>query len=147
MTAESEFAANDNPAAEQPGDAALPVLRSRRSGSETRVRGKLIGYRASDAEYAEAHEKASRAGLTVASYARAMMHSKEPVRAVPLPVIDRKLLRELLGELGKIGSNVNQLARASNARHAIKPEEVSAFFEAFIELREAVLVALSREPK
>ena len=57
-------------------------------------------------------ENARRAGLTVSGYVRA--------RAVYVgcdePRADAKLMRALLSELGRIGNNVNQLARIAHAR-------------------------------
>jgi hypothetical protein len=92
-------------------------------------------------------EDASRAGLTVASYVRATVHGRKPLRAVPVARFDREVLRAILGQLGKIGSNVNQLGRAANSRLVLQPEQVTAFFEAFLEMRAALFEALGRDPK
>lgn len=42
------------------------------------------------------------------------MAASLPLRRVPTP--DRKILLDLMAELGKIGSNVNQIARHLNSR-------------------------------
>ena len=55
-------------------------------------------------------------------------------------------LARLLGELGKVGSNLNQLARESNEGTPPYKREVLAVLASLLAVRDAVLVALGREP-
>jgi hypothetical protein len=57
---------------------------------------------------------ADRAGLSVGAFLRAAALGDAGPRAVRRPPIERKELARLLGHLGKVGSNVNQLARGFN---------------------------------
>ena len=58
------------------------------------------------------------------------MAATQPLRRVPTP--DRKILLDLMAELGKVGSNVNQIARHLNSRDGsgqltgVSPEDINA---------------------
>jgi hypothetical protein len=66
-------------------------------------------------------------------------------RAVRRPPVERKELARLLGHLGKVGSNLNQLAHAFN-RDAKVPglAELKAIRRYAEELRDALMEALGR---
>lgn len=55
---------------------------------------------------------AKEAGFTTSDYVRKLVLGNIPTRNVPNP--DRELLLKLLAETHKLGSNVNQIARALN---------------------------------
>lgn len=55
---------------------------------------------------------AKEAGFTTSDHVRKLVLGNIPTRNVPNP--DRELLLKLLAELHKLGSNVNQIARALN---------------------------------
>ena len=95
-----------------------------KSGSETRQRRKTVTVRLTDMEFMSLESAAGRSGLTLADYARSSMLSIEPIgRSRPIK-IDRDGLRRLLGHLGKIGSNINQMAHQMNsAKGAWSPEK------------------------
>ncbi|HWA89804.1 MAG TPA: plasmid mobilization relaxosome protein MobC [Rhizomicrobium sp.] len=85
-----------------------------RSGSETRRRRKRLLVRLDNAEYAELVAGAEAARLTLAAYAREKVLSgpvRKPSRRVSPDMV---LLARILGALGRIGSNLNQIARALN---------------------------------
>jgi hypothetical protein len=67
-------------------------------------------------------------------------------RQVRRPPVERKELARLLGELGKIGGNLNQLARAANTGVVIDATEVSEALAGLGAVRDAILTALGREP-
>ena len=85
-----------------------------RSGTETRRRRKRLLVRLDDAEYAEIVAGSEAAGLTLASYAREKVLSGSPRKPSRRPQRDAALLARVLAELGRIGSNLNQIARALN---------------------------------
>jgi len=62
-------------------------------------------------------------GANVSDYVRARSLGQAVPRTVATD--DRRALIELLGELGKIGSNLNQVARHLNQGHAVDPERES----------------------
>jgi hypothetical protein len=89
--------------------------RAMTSGSETRQRHHVARLRLTDAEQVELAARAERAGLTVGAYLRQQALGGSGPRARRRPHADAALLLDVLGQVGRIGSNVNQLARAANA--------------------------------
>src|SRR5262249_15881000 len=59
--------------------------------------------------------KADRAGRTVGAFLREIALGNAGLRAQRRPPTDHVLLRQILGQLGKIGSNFNQIAHRLNA--------------------------------
>lgn len=98
-------------------------------------------------EQAAIKAAADKAGLSVGAYLRASALGDAGPRSVRRPPIERKELARLLGHLGKIGSNVNQLAHGFN-RTAILPgfPELLAAREDLRQMRNALMKALGREP-
>ena len=88
--------------------------RGARRGTETRKKTRAVTSRYDAQEYAELEEAASRAGLTRASYQRIQSLSEPKTRSTRRAPIERELLARVLGQLGKIGSNLNQIAHAAN---------------------------------
>lgn len=100
-----------------------------RRGSETRKKSLLVTSRYDEAEFAELDEAASRAGLSRASYQRVQSLAKPKTRSTRRAPIERELLAKVLGQLGKIGSNLNQLARAANIDRTERAEIVATVAE------------------
>ncbi len=86
-----------------------------RSGSNSRQLTKTISARVSDEEWSSLDRKAAEAGLTLSDYLRAAALSCPPLRRQRRPRPDTVLLSDILAHLGRIGSNVNQLAHHANA--------------------------------
>jgi Bacterial mobilisation protein (MobC) len=114
-----------------------------RSGSENRQRCVLVGFRALPSEVAAIDAAADRVGLTRSSYGRACMLSPPQMRATRRPPVNQVALAKLLGDIGKIGSNVNQIARQLNSgRNPEEVADIAATLRAIWEMRDAVLLAL-----
>jgi len=103
--------------------------RKARSGSETRKRTTCVTSRYDDSELAELTEAASKAGLTPASYQRVQSLAQPKTRSTRRAPIDREMLGKALGQLGKIGSNLNQLAHAANLDRTYRAEIMDAVTE------------------
>ena len=91
-----------------------PIAGASRSGTETRRRNKRLLVRLDGRELTEIVAGAEAAGLTLASFARKKILSgpaRKPSRRAPA---DAALLAKVLGELNRVGSNLNQIARAIN---------------------------------
>jgi hypothetical protein len=86
-----------------------------RSGSETRTHSKKLTVRYPVAQYAELENMASAQGLSLSAFVRLKASGIKPVNATTQ---DQKLAIQYLAELGKIGSNLNQIARAANMNQA-----------------------------
>jgi Bacterial mobilisation protein (MobC) len=116
------------------------------SGTEKRVRRRIVTVRLSTEEYAALDEAAERAGLVVGSYARQAMLGAPAARQVRRPPVERRELARLLAELGHIGGNLNQLAKAANTGIVVYGGEIEAALGGLLEVRDAILAALGRAP-
>jgi hypothetical protein len=76
------------------------------------ARTKLIHLRCTDHERAAIKAVAEEAGFSVGAFLRLLALGDAGPRAVRRPPAERAELARILGELGKIGSNVNQIAKA-----------------------------------
>ncbi len=77
-------------------------------------KGRFIAVRCTDAEHAALTAKAATAGLSVGAYIRSVGLGSAGPRARRRPPIEREAIALLLGQVGRVGSNVNQLAKAMN---------------------------------
>ena len=115
-----------------------------RSGSETRKRGPIIGFRATEEERARIQASAERAGLTVGSYVRSRSLKAPTTRAVRRPPVATAQLAQLLGLLGAAGGDLKRLAEPaadSEAKHDSEIDDVLALFR---EAATAILQALGK---
>lgn len=120
---------------------------AKKSGSETRQRRKLLQIRVSDTELSSIAEMADRAALTIPSYARQILLDTPPPRAVRKPSVDTQQVAKMLGELGKVGSNLNQIAHHLNAGTAgAGSNTITAALEDVQAMRDACMKALGRKP-
>ena len=120
--------------------------KSGRSGTEKRARGRLLQIRLTDAELAEIQALADRAELTPASYARAVLLDTPAPRARRRAAGDTVQVAKMLGELGKVGSNLNQLAHHANAGLGVSASVIEAGLADVAEIRRACMEALGRKP-
>src|ERR1700744_5085787 len=94
------------------------------SGSENRARTASLTIRLPDEERATIDAAAERAGLTAGSHARAVLLGAPAPRQVRRPPAERAELARLLGELGKVGGNLNQLAKSATSGLAVYHHEI-----------------------
>ena len=118
--------------------------KGKRSGSETRTRGGIIGVRVSVAERAELEAAADRAGLTLGSYIRERVLSAPQTRAVRRPPIEKKLLAQLLGQLGRVGGNIHQIVKHMNFGTGVMHDELRSALASFEEAAAAIMEAMGR---
>jgi hypothetical protein len=116
------------------------------SGTEKRARSTHVTIRLTVEERAAIDAAAERAGLKVGSYCRQVLLGAPAPRQVRRPPIERRELARLLGDVGKIGGLLNQLAKASNQGLTIYENEVLTALRGLKMVREAILKALGREP-
>jgi len=117
-----------------------------RSGSETRKRGSIVAFRATAAERAELDAAADRAGLTLGSYIRMTLLVAPQTRTTRRPQVERVLLAQLLGQLGRIGGNVHQISKALNFREPVT-QDIPAVLAEVKAAGAAIMHALGREPR
>lgn len=134
------------PPAPSPQAPAPALAKKSRRGSETRARGKAVLVRFSEEEFAEHDERARRIGLTLPSYLRELANASKPeTKSRHRPPVERELLAKLLGQYGKIGSNLNQIAHAVNMNEPPGKELDAAIVELRI-LSGQAMRALGRKP-
>jgi hypothetical protein len=107
----------------------------RRSGSAARRRQIVITFRASQAERSELESQACGKGLTLGSHIRGRLFESPQTRQRRRPLADVAALARLMGELNRIGSNINQVARAINLGETPLAHEIQ---EAMSGLREVI---------
>lgn len=115
------------------------------SGSETRQRQHVVRLRLTDAERAELTVRVERAGLTVGSYLRQQALGGSGPRARRRPHVDAAALLLVQGQLGRIGSNLNQLTRAANAGAWPSTLGVEEAVNGVIATCDAIMRALGKE--
>src|SRR5262245_53262563 len=104
------------------------------SGSNKRKRSHQSLIRWTDEEFSTIAEKADKAGLAVAAFMRAAVLGSPGPRAKRRPPADHKALRQILGHLGRIGNNINQIAKSLNAGDRLKLPELEAALRAYLEI-------------
>ncbi len=117
-----------------------------RSGSETRKRTPIIGFRATDEERAKIEAAAQRAGLTVGSYVRSRALKRPETRAVRRAPVETAQLAKLLGMLGAVGGAIAHLAKKRSAENHEVPEDLLAAVADFRHAAEAIILAMGKHP-
>jgi len=109
------------------------------------AKGRRIAVRCTDEDHAFLEQTASEAGLSVGAFLRMIAFGTAGARAVKRPNIEREQLGKLLGEIGKLGSNVNQIAKWANTDKAAPSRaEIARMTEDIAAMRAAVMEALDR---
>lgn len=117
------------------------------SGSDKRIRQQhLPPVRVSADEFAAISAAAESAGLALSSYIRQVLLGMPVARQVRRKPADHRELARILGALGHIGANLNQLAKASNSGVLLYAGEVGPAAAAVVEMRDALMAALGHEP-
>jgi hypothetical protein len=155
MTGDSAAApSTTNPAAEGAEAAPAPAQdvaqgkrgapwRGRRKVADPK--SKIVPIRFSAEQYERLEEKASRAGLSIGTWARTILLGSPGPRAVKRPPVEKAELARLLGAIGKLGGNVNQIAKALNeGRDAPSLAELAEMRSDIAEMRAEIMVALGR---
>lgn len=127
----------------------IPASRQKKksSGSEKRQRTPIIGFRVSDSERAELEEAAERAGLTLGSYVRQCVLTAPKTRAVRRPPVEKVLLAQLLGQLGRVGGNIHQIVKHMNFGGGVMHDELRSALSSFEEAAAAIMDAMGRGQK
>lgn len=117
------------------------------SGSEKRKRNKVLQVRLTESELAQIEAMADRVELTAPSYARSFLLDAPAPRAVRRPAVDTAQVAKLLADLGKVGSNLNQIAYHLNSgTSSVSPQAVESALADVAEMRDACMEALGRKP-
>jgi Bacterial mobilisation protein (MobC) len=106
---------------------------------------KFIAVRCTLDDHAFIGETAAQAGMSIGAFLRTIALGTAGARAVKRPRIEREQLAKLLGEIGKLGSNVNQIAKWANTDKAAPGfAEIVKMREDIAAMRAEVMKALDR---
>ena len=108
-------------------------------------RRNFVAVRCTAEERAGINEAAARTGLSIGAFLRKLALGDEGPRAVRRPPIERRELARLLGHVGSIGNNLNQIAYAYNRERRFPGfAEMVAMRQDIAALRAALMKALGR---
>lgn len=110
-------------------------------------KSRAFAIRFTPAQLAQLAAAANDAGLSVGTFARTVLLGSPGPRAMRKPPVQKAELARLLGELGKLGSNVNQIARAYNQQRATPDlAELAEIKTCLVQMRDEIMQALGRDP-
>lgn len=117
------------------------------SKSTKRLRNKIIPVRVNEKEGAAITALAEKLGITPGAIVRQTLLNVVPGRGTRCRSVDTKLLSKVLAEMGKIGSNINQIAYHLNAgRPGDRIEgRIDDALRELLEWRTAVMQAIGAE--
>jgi len=113
------------------------------SGTDKRQRDKTVTVRLTQDEHGALEGLSSRSGMALGAFMRAAAFGDSGPRAQRRPPADHQALRQILGHCGRIGNNLNQIAKHLNAGGQLDPEELRHALTAYLDIRAAILAALS----
>ena len=129
-------------------DGARNRSRPERRKSEKRQRTEAVYARLSPAEKAVFLARADRAGMAAAAFLRAAAIGDAGPRAQKRVPADAQALRQILGHIGKTGSNLNQISRylhTGGSADTVLPDIREALAD-LARLRGLIYDALGKEP-
>lgn len=114
-------------AVEQSGEGSAAGRKSR-SGSSSRQKTMMAGFRVNAEELRQLRELAGQKRLTVASYMRRQTIEHPTTRTRRRSDPQTELFSAMLAQLGKLGGNMNQIARRMNMNDTPLASEIQAAF-------------------
>ena len=91
-----------------------PVVKKKKSGSETRARKIILPVRLTAQEHAKITAKAEAANLSAGGFLRACGLGRVTPGTKRRAPADRAIIEQAIAELRRVGNNINQIARAAN---------------------------------
>lgn len=115
-------------------------------GTDKRQRTKQCLVRLTTDEHARLAEKADKAGMATAAFLRAAALGEAGPRAQRRAPADKNALLRILGHLGRVGNNVNQIAHRLNLGEKAQLPSLEEALGAYLEIRNAIFEALGHAP-
>jgi len=113
------------------------------SGSDKRRRGETVTVRLTKEERATLDALSSRSGMAAGAFMRAAAFGDAGPRAQRRPPADHVALRQILGQCGRIGNNLNQIAKHLNAGGQPDIPELRAALAVYPVIGDAIRAALN----
>ncbi len=115
--------------------------------SEQRQKSRIANFRVTPEEYRQIESHAEREGLTFGSYLRTRALATPTTRAMRRPMMEKVILGKLTAELGRSGSNLNQIARAMNSGETVVIDDIQAALKEQRQILAAIIDVLGRNPR
>lgn len=111
-----------------------------------RKRDKQLNLRLSFEEYEQIKNDAAQLGITVGAYIRkVVLDAPIPRQSARKKVtVEIEALTKILGHLGKVGSNLNQIAKATNSNIPYQERHLQSQLEALQNIRKDIKQALGK---
>lgn len=93
-------------------------------------------------EKAEIKNRAEKAGLSMGGYCKTVLFNTPAPRRSRVPSPDKLALSQLLGQIGAVGNNVNQIARTLHTASAVDIVALDYALNDIAEIRAAIMKAL-----
>lgn len=116
---------------------------SNKKRSEKRKKTTSLVVRLSPAEHDKIKKKAKKLGVTVSAFLRVQALENASADTLLAPTVDQKLLGKVSAQLGRIGSNVNQMAKRLNSGHQVAAKELEAMRRNLAVMQAAILKAVN----
>jgi hypothetical protein len=116
------------------------------SAAAKRHRTRQLAVRCTPEELAAIQEKAAASGLATGAFARAAMLGGSGPRARRRTTADKEALLRVLAQLGRVGNNINQIARRLNTGDTIHLPSLEQALGAYLDIRNAIFEALGLAP-
>jgi len=97
-------------------------------------------------EYAEASALADAAGMTRAAWSRSKLLGTPGPRSQRRMPADAKALREIIGHIGRVGNNLNQIAYRLNTGDAPDIPELRQALADYVPIRNAIYKIIGLDP-
>ncbi|MBS0167057.1 MAG: plasmid mobilization relaxosome protein MobC [Nitrospira sp.] len=110
-------------------------------------KNRIANFRVTQKEYLQIETNAEREGLTFGSYLRTHTVTAPTTRAMRRPVVEKTLLSKLTAELGRSGSNLNQIARAMNSGDKVTSDQIQAALKEHRQILAAIIDVLGRKSR
>lgn len=111
--------------------------------TETSRRHKFLIVRISEEESQKIKEKAEFSGMTASDYVRKNVINAHVSSRGKKSNLDHKILGQLLGQIGRIGNNINQLTRNVNSGIIPHPSNLDKALADWCQLECAILDVLN----
>jgi hypothetical protein len=122
------------------GDKAVP--QKTRKKSQKRQRTRQINPPCTPDEYDAISTKANDAGLTRGAWSRRVMLGESGPRSQRRMPADNRTLRQILGHLGRVGNNLNQIAYQLNTGGLADLPELRLALKEYAGIRNAIYKAI-----
>lgn len=111
--------------------------------SDKRKKTTVLVVRLSPAEHDKIKGKAKKLGVSVSAFLRVQALENASADTLLSPTIDQELLGKVSGQLGRIGSNVNQMAKRLNSGQQVAAKELEAMRKNLAVMQAAILKAVN----